>query len=99
MLGQVLRCIKIAQEKKTKDVANLMGCSCTYITEVENGHKTPSYEMLKKFSKCFDVPASKIVEWHELAEKNNLSYQEILLLCVQYEVEVKNITHNYTVEN
>ena len=97
MLGKVLRCIKIAQEKNTKDVAKLMGCSSTYVTEVESGHKTPSFEMLKKYSKCFDVPASKILEWQEKAENENLSFQEILLLCVEFECEkIKNQNSSIT---
>lgn len=84
-LGLVLRCIRIAQEKVVKDVAQGVDVSSTYITEVENGNKTPSYDMLKKFAKYFEFPASKIIQIEENAIEEDLEYANILLLCVEYE--------------
>jgi len=91
-LGLVLRCVRIAQEKSVKDVALGVDVSSTYIVEIENGNKTPSYEMLKQFAKYFEFPASKIIEIEEKAKEEDLSYINILLLCVEYEC-IKNKKH------
>ncbi|MFQ6724394.1 MAG: helix-turn-helix domain-containing protein [Clostridia bacterium] len=92
-LGLILRCIRIAQEKSVKDVALGMDVSSTYITEVENGNKTPSYDMLKQFAKYFEFPASKIIEIEENAIAEDLQYPKVLLLCVEYEC-MKNKNNN-----
>ena len=92
-LGLIFRCIRIAQEKSVKDVALGMDVSSTYITEIENGNKTPSYEMLKSFAKYFEFPASKIMEIEEKANEDDLQYASILLLYVEYECS-KNRKNN-----
>jgi len=84
-LGLVLRSIRTAQEKSVKDVAFDLEVTSRYVTQIENGNKTISYEMLKLFAKHFGIPASKIVEIEELSKKQDLSYEDILLLCVEYE--------------
>ena len=48
--------------------------------------------MLKQFAKYFEFPASKIIEIEEKAKEEDLSYINILLLCVEYEC-IKNKKH------
>ena len=43
--------------------------------------------MLKEFSKAYQVPLSKIMEWEEKAREENLTFPEILVLCANYEAE------------
>ena len=85
MLGQVLKSIRTAQDKKVKEVADDLGSTSSLVCDIENGRKNVTINMLSRFSQIYQVPASKILEWDEKAKRDNLSYPEILLFCVQYE--------------
>lgn len=84
-LGQVLKLFRlsVSEDFTAQKLANKMRVSATYISEVENGKKTPSLEGLKKFSKAFNVPASQMVKTQEDANENNWSYEKTFLEVVK----------------
>ena len=84
-LGQVLKLFRfsVAEDFTAQKLAKKMGVSATYISEVENGGKTPSLEGLRKFSKVFNVPASQIFKIEEDANENNWSYEKTFLEVVK----------------
>ncbi len=93
MLNVVLRCFRIVKNVSITQMAKEIGISGAYISDIELGNKTPTINMLKKFANFFDVPTSKVLEIQEMAEKNNLSFQEVLFMCVKYEIEEKTQLH------
>ena len=86
-LGNVLKLLRIAREMTTKDLATKMEVSSTYISEVEANNKTPSLEMLAKYSEALGVSKSTIVYFDEEGEKNGYHYQELLLEILKKIVE------------
>ena len=78
-LGETIKVFRIANDYTNKQFAELCGVSSTYVTEVENNHKTPSYDMLKKIAVVYKVPASEIMRIHEMSEEENWSFQKTLL--------------------
>ena len=84
-LGQVLKLFRlsVAENFTAQKLAKEMGVSATYISEVENGKKTPSLESLKNFSKVFNVPLSQIFKIEEEANENNWSYEKTFLEVVK----------------
>lgn len=86
-LGNVLKLLRIAREMNTKELATKMEVSSTYISEVEANNKTPSLEMLAKYSEALGVSKSTIIYFDEEGEKNGYHYQELLLEILKKIVE------------
>ena len=82
-LGNVLKLLRIAKEMSTKDLAEKMNVSSTYISEVESNNKNPSLEMLTKYSEALEVKKSTILYFDEVGEKNSYNYQKLLLEILQ----------------
>lgn len=72
-LGIALK--KLRQRKKLAftqvELAEKMGISRSYISELESGLKYPTIELLKKYSAFFDVKISKIFQ---ISEKESYHY-------------------------
>ena len=45
-----------------EEMSKILGCSPSYLSEIENGIKFPSGKMLDKFSKKLNIPASKLIK-------------------------------------
>ena len=82
-LGNVLKLLRIAKEMSTKELAEKMNVSSTYISEVESNNKNPSLEMLTKYSEALEVKKSTILYFDEVGEKNSYNYQKLLLEILQ----------------
>ncbi len=82
-LGNVLKLLRIAKEMSTKELAEKMSVSSTYISEVESNNKNPSLEMLTKYSEALEVKKSTILYFDEVGEKNSYNYQKLLLEILQ----------------
>ncbi len=90
MLGNILKIIRIANDNMSvKDAASKMGVSSSYITEIENGNKTPSLNTLRKFSIVYNIPVSRIVGLDEQEEDEKMSYQELLRNVLQYYISLR----------
>lgn len=68
MLGEALRLIRVYHDMKQKDAAKLVGVSVSYLSEIEKGHKTPSLEVIEKYSDKFGIPVSSIMFFAESIE-------------------------------
>ena len=78
MLGQVLKCIRISQGRKPKEVADELKISITRVCDIEAGRKNVTLNSLETFATFYQLPASKILEWEEQAKSKSMCYQEIL---------------------
>lgn len=85
MIGYVLKLIRIANENMTcKEAADKIGIAQSFVAELENGNRNPSQKTLEKISLAYGIPISKILFLDERHDEDNLSYQELLMMILQY---------------
>lgn len=68
MIGEALRLLRIFNGYKSVEVAEQIGTSQGYISEIENGHKQPSLDILEKYAKMFDMKLSTLMLFAESIE-------------------------------
>lgn len=65
MLSEALRLIRVFHDLKQGDLAERLGLSKSFVSELESGRKTPSVEVIDKYSREFGIPASSILFFSE----------------------------------
>lgn len=68
MLNQALRLIRTYHDLSQTELCSELGLSNSYLSEIESGKKSPSLEILKKYSEQFDIPLSSILFFSENLE-------------------------------
>lgn len=88
-LGYVLKLLRIANNMSVKELAEKMGVSSTYITEVEASNRNPSLNTLTKYSEALGVSKSTILYFDEEGSQINYNYQSLLLKILEIIVNKK----------
>ncbi|MBN3899416.1 MAG: helix-turn-helix transcriptional regulator [Nostoc sp.] len=70
MLSEALRLIRVFYDLTQKELAEKLGISKSYLSEIESGKKTPTLELLNRYSEFFDIPASSIMFFSESLNKD-----------------------------
>ncbi len=70
MISKALKTIRQFHKVKQKDFADKIGIVPSYISEIENGKKEPSLEIIEKYSKEFNIPVSSILLFSEQIDDN-----------------------------
>lgn len=65
MLSEALRLIRVYHDLKQVELAERIGVSKSHISEIEGGSKTPSIDLLQKYSEEFSIPMSAIMFFAE----------------------------------
>ncbi len=65
MLNEALRLIRVFHDLNQKDLADKLGISNSYLSEIESGKKTPTLEVIEKYSEVFSMPSSSILFFSE----------------------------------
>lgn len=65
MLSEALRLIRVFHDMKQQELADELGLSKSYLSELENGKKAPSMDVIQKYSDRFGIPASSIMFFAE----------------------------------
>jgi len=68
-LNKILKHIRIFNHTTQLELAENLGMSRSYISEIESGKKTPSLEVLEKYSVAFKIPLSAIILFAENYDK------------------------------
>lgn len=68
MLHEALRLIRVYHDLKQADLAEKLGISKSYMSEIEKGNKSPSMELINKYAKIFSIPPSSILFFSENME-------------------------------
>lgn len=76
-LGEVLRLLRVVENLKQEELGTIVGCSRSHICELEKGKKTPSLELLKKYSNYFGVPISEIIKRAEELDDRQKNKEKI----------------------
>jgi transcriptional regulator with XRE-family HTH domain len=73
MLSDALRLIRVFHDIKQIELADRLGVSKSYISEIESGKKVPTIDIINKYSNEFSIPASSILFFSEqLASGENI---------------------------
>ena len=89
-LGEVFRIFRIANDMSIKDAAKTGVCTAAYLSEVENGNRIPSYEMLKQLASVYHARLSDIVKIYEDSCDGNWEYKKTLLETLKLMVSQGN---------
>ena len=73
MINKALKVIRQFHDLKQVDLANQLGISKSYLSEIEAGKKPASLELLNKYSEVFDIPVSSLIFFSENIGKEGLS--------------------------
>jgi len=65
MISEALRLIRVFHDLKQVELAVRLGVSKSHISEIEKGTKTPSLELIEKYSRTFNLPMSAIMFFAE----------------------------------
>ena len=68
MLNKTLKIVREGQRMKQGELADALGISKSYLSELERGEKKVSLEVLNKYAHAFDVPASTFLSFMEALE-------------------------------
>ncbi len=68
MLPEALRLLRVFHDMKQNELAEKLDVSKSYISELEKGNRTPSFDVLEKYALLFQVPISSIMFFSEHIE-------------------------------
>jgi len=79
-LGEALRLVRVFHDKNQTDVAAELDISRSYLSEIESGKKTPSFELLQRYATSFKLPLSSLLLFTENAGESprDLSVKSML---------------------
>lgn len=69
MINEALRLIRVYHDMRQSEVAEKLGMSSSYLSEIEKGSKKPTLELVEKYAVLFQVPASSIMFFSENMNK------------------------------
>ena len=75
MINEALRLIRVYHDMRQSEVAEKLGMSNSYLSEIEKGIKKPTLELVEKYAVLFQVPASSIMFFSENMNKG-VSYEK-----------------------
>lgn len=68
MIHRALKLLRKYHGLKQKDLASRLNISPSFLSEIEKGTKTVSYEMLESYAAVFDIPVSSIAMFSEISQ-------------------------------
>jgi len=73
MISRALRLVRSFHRLKQTDLADKLKISNSYLSEIESGVKSPSVELLGKYSKIFGIPVSTLLLFSERLNEKKFS--------------------------
>ena len=71
MLSEALRLIRVFHDLKQNELAERLGISKSYLSELERGKKSPSMEVIQQYASEFEMPVSSILFFSEQLDNPN----------------------------
>ena len=65
MLNDALRLIRVFHDLKQADLSRELGISPSFLSEIEKGKKTATFDLVQKYAAFFHIPASSIMLFSE----------------------------------
>src|SRR4051812_20564998 len=76
-LSEALRILRIFHDLSQTEAAQRLAISAPYLSQIEGGRKSPSIEILQRYSTSFDIPTSSILLLAERILKADFSYDHV----------------------
>lgn len=73
MMNQALRLVRVYHDMSLVEAASRVGLSKSYVSEIENGHKKVTMEVLEKYAEAFSIPMSSLMLFAERTEGKRVS--------------------------
>ena len=73
MIGDTLRLLRVFKDYTAVQLANELDLSQSYISEIENGKKVPTLQVIEKYAEFFSIKPSTIFLFSEALDKENKS--------------------------
>lgn len=73
MISRALRMVRSFHRLKQNDLAERLKISSSYLSEIEKGTKSPSMEILQKYSDIFGIPVSTLMLFSERLDERKFS--------------------------
>lgn len=73
ILHDALRLVRVYHDYSQTKLAEELGVSKSYLSEIESGKKNVSIELLDKYSGVFNIPVSSLLFFAEKIDGSNLS--------------------------
>lgn len=73
MVNEALRLIRAYHDISQTQLSAELGISNSYLSEIEAGKKTPTLEILNKYSTHFDVPVSSLMFFSETLDEGKVT--------------------------
>lgn len=70
-MSETLKLLRIFYGYKSVEMAKMLNISQSFLSEIENGKKNPTLELLNKYSEVFKIKVSTIVLLSESLEEDN----------------------------
>ncbi len=70
MLHRALNMLRIYHKMTQQEVADLVGITKSYVSEIEASNKEPSFEIIKKYAQAFEIPVSSLLFFAENLKDN-----------------------------
>jgi transcriptional regulator with XRE-family HTH domain len=71
MINRAVKLIRQFHKKKQVELADELGISKSYLSEIEAGKKPISLDILNKYSEIFDLPVSSLLFFSESIDRKN----------------------------
>lgn len=89
-MGEALKLLRIFNGYKSAQLAEMLGLSQSYISELENNKKYPSIDILDRYAKLFNMKKSTLmyfaesleVENKKMEKKQKVAYAGMMLLKI-----------------
>ena len=83
MLGETLRRLRGIYGYSAKEMSDLLGISSSYLSEIERGKKSPTLDLLNRYSAVFGIKTSSLMRFSEefdCAEKHGAGQEFVTKL-------------------
>lgn len=77
MLNKALKLLRTYHQLTQVELAQRLGIANSYLSEIETGIKTPSIELLEKYSLVFKIPVSSIILFSEKMDNPKRSSEKL----------------------
>lgn len=73
MIGDTLRYLRVFNDYTAVQLSDELGLSQSYISEIENGKKVPTLQVIEKYAEFFNIKPSTIFLFSEALDKEKKS--------------------------
>ncbi len=88
--GLIIRRLRESESLSQAELAASLGITRVYLSQLENGKKQGSLDVLREIAGRFDVPLSLLLAWNESNDESKV-YRDLKILFSQLlEAKIKN---------